>query len=94
MSQVDGRANVLVDLEVTRDERESAHVVSGPPRGGIGLGRVDGVLASALQGLLQELGVFLYAVVVCLCRDHIAHFKTLVIKSGLKSDPDLMAKFQ
>ena len=26
--------------------------------------------------------------------DHVAHFKTLVIKSGLKSDPDLMAKFQ
>lgn len=39
--QVNGRADVLVDLEVARDEREGGHVVAGAPGGRVGFAAVE-----------------------------------------------------
>lgn len=53
MAQVDGRADVVVDLQVAWHKGEGAHVVARPPGGSIRLRAVDGVFVDLFQSELE-----------------------------------------
>lgn len=57
MSQVDGAADAMMDLEIAGDEGEGRHVVARPPGSGVGFRGIDGVFARGNQGFAKHVGI-------------------------------------
>ncbi len=53
MAQVDGGADILVDLEVARYEGEGRHVGPWSPGGGVGFAGIERVVVQAGEGELE-----------------------------------------